>query len=105
MSHHLAGQRVYLVSASPEEIVLPMAELLGADGESCSWAEVDDDGRYTGRMAFFADGPHKAEAITELAETLGLDLAALRPPTATRRPTSRCWSWSAGRWRSTPIAP
>ena len=69
-SHHLAGQRVYLVSASPEEIVLPMAELLGADGTICSRAEVDDDGRYTGRMAFFADGPHKAEAITELAETL-----------------------------------
>jgi HAD superfamily hydrolase (TIGR01490 family) len=75
-SHHLAGQRVYLVSASPEEIVLPMAELLGADGAISSRAEVDDDGRYTGRMAFFADGPHKAEAITELAETLGLDLAA-----------------------------
>ena len=63
-SHHLAGQRVYLVSASPEEIVLPMAELLGADGTICSRAEVDDDGRYTGRMAFFADGPHKAEAIS-----------------------------------------
>jgi len=75
-SHHLAGQRVYLVSASPEEIVLPMAELLGADGTICSRAEVDDDGRYTGRMAFFADGPHKAEAITQLAEAMRLDLAA-----------------------------
>ncbi len=74
--HHLAGQRVYLVSASPEEIVLPMAELLGVDGVICSRAEVDDDGRYTGRMAFLADGVHKAEAITELAETMGLDLAA-----------------------------
>ncbi len=75
-SHHLAGQRVYLVSASPEEIVLPMAELLGADGTICSRAEVDEEGRYTGRMAFFADGAHKAEAITELAEAVGLDLAA-----------------------------
>ncbi len=75
-SHHLAGQRVYLVSASPEEIVLPMAELLGADGTVCSRAEVDEDGRYTGRMAFFADGQHKAEAISELAETVGLDLSA-----------------------------
>jgi len=75
-SHHLAGQRVYLVSASPEEIVLPMAELLGADGALCSRAEVDDEGRYTGRMAFFADGQHKAEAITELARTLDLDLSA-----------------------------
>jgi HAD superfamily hydrolase (TIGR01490 family) len=75
-THHLAGQRVYLVSASPEEIVLPMAELLGADGALCSRAEVDDEGRYTGRMAFFAGGRHKAEAILELAATIGLDLAA-----------------------------
>jgi HAD superfamily hydrolase (TIGR01490 family) len=75
-SHHLAGQRVYLVSASPEEIVLPMAELLGADGTVCSRAEVDEEGCYTGRMAFFADGQHKAEAITALAEELGLDLSA-----------------------------
>jgi HAD superfamily hydrolase (TIGR01490 family) len=75
-SHHLAGQRVYLVSASPEEIVLPMAELLGADGTVCSRAEVDERGCYTGRMAFFADGQHKAEAITALAEVLELDLAA-----------------------------
>ncbi len=75
-SHHLAGQRVYLVSTSPEEIVLPMAELLGADGVICSRAEVDEDGRYTGRMAFFADGSHKAEAIAELAANVGLDLGA-----------------------------
>src|SRR5271157_4430058 len=27
--HRLAGDRVYLVSASPEEIVLPLAEMLG----------------------------------------------------------------------------
>jgi HAD superfamily hydrolase (TIGR01490 family) len=74
-SHHLAGQRVYLVSASPEEIVLPMAELLGADGTICSRAEVDEEGCYTGRMAFYADGRHKALAIAELAETVGLDLA------------------------------
>jgi len=74
--HHLAGQRVYLVSASPEEIVLPMAELLGADGVICSRADVDAEGRYTGRIAFFADGANKAKAIAELAETVGLDLAA-----------------------------
>lgn len=74
-SHHLAGQRVYLVSASPEEIVLPMAELLGADGTICSRAEVDDEGCYTGRMAFYADGMGKARAIAELAEAMDLDLS------------------------------
>jgi HAD superfamily hydrolase (TIGR01490 family) len=75
-AHHLAGQRVYLVSASPEEIVLPMAELLGADGAICSRAEVDGEDRYTGRMAFYADGPHKAEAMRELARSHRIDLAA-----------------------------
>ena len=33
--HRAAGHRVYLVSASPEEIVLPLAEHLGVDGAIC----------------------------------------------------------------------
>ena len=75
-AHRLAGDRVYLVSASPEEIVLPLAELLGVDGAISSVGEVDDDGRYTGRMAFYAYGPAKAEAIAALAARTGIDLAA-----------------------------
>lgn len=72
--HRIFGDRVYLVSASPEEIVLPLAELLGVDGAICSVAEVDGEGRYTGRMAFYAYGPSKAEAMRELAERTGIDL-------------------------------
>ena len=64
------------MSASPEEIVLPLAELLGADGAISSVAEVDDEGRYTGRMAFYAYGPDKAVAMRELADRTGIDLAA-----------------------------
>jgi HAD superfamily hydrolase (TIGR01490 family) len=74
--HRAAGHRVYLVSASPEEIVLPLADLLGADGAICSRGEVDGQGRYTGRMAFYAYGESKAMAMRELAERTGLDLAA-----------------------------
>jgi len=74
--HRLAGDRVYLVSASPEEIVEPLAELLGVDGAISSVGEVDDEGRYTGRMAFYAYGPGKAEAMRELAARAGIDLAA-----------------------------
>lgn len=74
-AHHLAGDRVYLVSASPEEIVAPLAELLGADGAVGSTAEVDADGRYTGRMAFYAYGEGKAEAMRALADRTGVDLA------------------------------
>jgi HAD superfamily hydrolase (TIGR01490 family) len=74
-AHHRAGDRVYLVSASPEEIVVPLAELLGADGAIASAGEVDDEGRYTGRMAFYASGAGKAEAIQALAARTNLDLA------------------------------
>jgi HAD superfamily hydrolase (TIGR01490 family) len=75
-AHWRAGDRVYLVSASPEEIVLPLAELLGADGAVCSRGEVDEDGCYTGRMAFYAYGSAKAEAMAALAERHHLDLAS-----------------------------
>ncbi len=74
-AHHRVGDRVYLVSASPEEIVVPLAELLGADGAIASVGEVDDEGRYTGRMAFYASGEGKAEAIRGLARRVGLELA------------------------------
>jgi HAD superfamily hydrolase (TIGR01490 family) len=74
--HRAAGHRVYLVSASPEEIVLPLADLLGADGAICSRGEVDDEGRYTGRMAFYAYGESKANAMREIADRTGLDLEA-----------------------------
>jgi HAD superfamily hydrolase (TIGR01490 family) len=74
--HRAAGHKVYLVSASPEEIVLPLTDMLGVDGAICSRGEVDDEGRYTGRMAFYAYGPEKAVAMRELAERTGIDLAA-----------------------------
>ena len=74
--HRQAGDRIYLVSASPEEIVLPLAELLGVDGAISSRGELDQDGRYTGTMAFYAYGAGKAEAMRSLAARNGIDLAA-----------------------------
>jgi HAD superfamily hydrolase (TIGR01490 family) len=74
--HRAAGHRVYLVSASPEEIVLPLTDMLGVDGAICSRGEIDDEGRYTGKMAFYAYGPEKATAMRELAERTGIDLSA-----------------------------
>ena len=75
-AHHRAGDRIYLVSASPEEIVTPLAELIGADGAIASIGEVDADGRYTGRMAFYASGEGKADAMRALAARTGIDLAS-----------------------------
>lgn len=74
--HRDAGRRVYLVSASPAEIVEPLAAYLGVDGAVASRALVDADGHYTGTMAFYCYGPYKAEAMRELARDERLDLAA-----------------------------
>jgi HAD superfamily hydrolase (TIGR01490 family) len=72
--HQRAGRRVFLVSASPEEIVAPLAQFLGVDEAISSRAELDTDGRYTGNVEFWSYGPYKAEAIRHSAERLGIDL-------------------------------
>lgn len=74
-SHRDAGRRVYLVSASPEEIVLPMARHLGVDDAIATRARIDADGRYTGEVEFYSAGVHKVEAIEREADRHGLDLA------------------------------
>ena len=65
-----------IVSASPDEIVSPLSRFLGADACLASRAKVDDDGRYTGSMEFYAYGSFKAEAVDALAAEQGFDLAA-----------------------------
>lgn len=74
--HRAAGHRVVIVSASPEEIVVPLARHLGIDDTIASEAATDSRGRYTGEMAFYAYGPYKAEAIVDHAAAHGIDLAA-----------------------------
>lgn len=73
--HQRAGRRVYIISASPEEIVAPLAVFLGVDEAIASRARLDAAGRYTGDVEFYAYGPFKAEAIHEAAERHGIDLA------------------------------
>ena len=72
--HKAAGRPVVIVSSSGEEVVGPIGELVGAD-EVVATRMVVADGRYTGEMAFYAYGPHKADAIRALAERRGWDLA------------------------------
>lgn len=72
--HRGAGRRVYLVSASPVEIVDPLAAHLGVDETIASQAVVDEAGRYTGRMARYCYGPLKATLIRDAAARAGLDL-------------------------------
>jgi HAD superfamily hydrolase (TIGR01490 family) len=72
--HRRDGRLVYLVSASPEEIVAPLGRHLGIDRVIASQARLDEDGRYTGEVELYAYGPQKAEAVRAEADELGIDL-------------------------------
>ncbi len=73
--HREQGERVYIVSATLQEIVEHIADDLGFDGAIGSTCEIVD-GVYTGRSLRAAHGAGKAEATRELAEAEGIDLAA-----------------------------
>jgi HAD superfamily hydrolase (TIGR01490 family) len=74
VQHHRArGERVYIVSATLQEIVDHIADDLGFDGAIGSTCEIVD-GRYTGRTLRAAHGEGKARALRELAAAGGLDL-------------------------------
>jgi len=72
--HLDAGQRVFLVTATPVELARIIARRLGLTGALGTVAEVQD-GLYTGRLVGEPlHGPSKAEAVRALAEREGLDL-------------------------------
>lgn len=75
IEEHLAADRdVVLVSASGEEIVQPIGELLGVSDVIATRMGVAD-GRYTGKIEFYAAGEGKAAAVREMAAERGYDLA------------------------------
>lgn len=72
--HHRAGRRVIVISSSPTEVVAPLGKYLGVDEVIGTRPEVDAEGKYTGRLEFYAYGEGKAEALRELAEREGISL-------------------------------
>jgi HAD superfamily hydrolase (TIGR01490 family) len=74
IAHQEAGRDVVIVSASGEEVVEPIGEMVGAD-HVIATRMVIDEGRYTGEIANYLYGPAKAEAVIELAQLRGYDLA------------------------------
>lgn len=73
--HHDHGRDTWIVSASPQAIVDPLAEDLGMTGAVGTKGEVVD-GRFTGKIEGpFVYGAGKAEAIDKLASDRGYDLA------------------------------
>jgi HAD superfamily hydrolase (TIGR01490 family) len=73
--HRERGEKVYIVSATLQEIVEHIADDLGFDGAIGSTCEIVD-GVYTGRSLRAAHGEGKARAVRELAAAEDLDLAA-----------------------------
>jgi HAD superfamily hydrolase (TIGR01490 family) len=73
--HHAEARDVVIVSTSGAEVVAPIGEMLGAD-RVIATRMVQEDGRYTGEIEFYAYAANKATAIRELAEQEGYDLEA-----------------------------
>ena len=72
--HHEAGRETWIVSASPQGIVEPLAAALGMTGAIGTRGAVVE-GRYTGELdGPFIYGPGKAQAIEKLAGDRGYDL-------------------------------
>jgi HAD superfamily hydrolase (TIGR01490 family) len=73
--HRERGERVYIVSATLQEIVQAIADDLGFDGALGTICEVQD-GRYTGRALRALHAEAKADCLRAVAEREGLDLSA-----------------------------
>jgi HAD superfamily hydrolase (TIGR01490 family) len=72
--HLDAGQRVWLVTATPVELAQIISARLGLTGALGTVAEIVD-GAYTGRLVGEPlHGPAKAQAVRALAESKGLEL-------------------------------
>ncbi|RHW26756.1 HAD-IB family hydrolase [Nocardioides immobilis] len=73
--HHAAGRDVVIVSSSGTDVVEPIGAMLGADRVVATKLEIVD-GQYTGEIDYYAYAEEKANAIRDLAEERGYDLAA-----------------------------
>lgn len=73
--HLEAGRDVWIISASPVEVVAELAQALGMTGGLGTESEIAD-GVYTGQLAApFCYGEGKAERMRKLAAERGYDLA------------------------------
>jgi HAD superfamily hydrolase (TIGR01490 family) len=71
--HQAQGEQVFAVSATMEEIVEPLAQLLGLDGAIATRMEVVD-GCFTGEITLRNHGPDKAVRLRAFAQERGIDL-------------------------------
>ncbi|UJW34637.1 HAD-IB family hydrolase [Saccharothrix sp. AJ9571] len=72
--HREKGHDVIVLSATGEEVVSPIAEMLGATHSVGTRMQIVD-GRYSGEVDFYCYGENKAVAAKRLAAERGYDLA------------------------------
>ena len=72
--HLREGRRVIIISASPEEIVRPLAHYIGVDEVIATKSTVDAMGRFTGELELYAFAEGKAKAVRELAAAEDISL-------------------------------
>jgi HAD superfamily hydrolase (TIGR01490 family) len=72
--HIRAGREVYVVSASPEEFVRPIATMVGIDKVIATKIRTDGLGRFVPELDQYVMGPGKVAAIQEAAERDGIYL-------------------------------
>lgn len=75
--HRAQGDEIVVLSASGQEVVEPIAALIGADRCLATRMGVAD-GRYTGEIEYYCFGEAKAEAARAIAAERGYDLARCR---------------------------
>ncbi|MCX6466483.1 MAG: HAD-IB family hydrolase [Pseudonocardiales bacterium] len=75
--HRAAGDEVVVLSASGQEVVEPIAALVGADRCLASRMRVED-GRYTGEVEYYLYGEEKARAARGIAAARGYRLEECR---------------------------
>lgn len=74
--HTRAGRTVYVVSASPEEFVTPIARMVGIEHVIATQIRTDALGRFVPELDQYVMGPGKAEAMKAAADRDGIDLSA-----------------------------
>jgi HAD superfamily hydrolase (TIGR01490 family) len=72
-SHKEQGHDVIVLSAAGDEVVAPIAAMLGATRSVATRMEIVD-GRYSGQVEFYCYGEQKAVAAKQLAADHGYDL-------------------------------
>jgi HAD superfamily hydrolase (TIGR01490 family) len=74
-AHREAGRDVIIVSTAGQEMVRPIAAMLGASAIIATRLQLAD-GRYTGELEFYAYGEAKARRMREVAAERGYELAS-----------------------------